>query len=265
VPDPTPSNPGIGSTWDWSDGSVMVYVPAGTFWMGSTYQDLERFDPNWDPGKIGGSEGWFTNELPQHEVYLDAFWVDRTEVTNAQYKRCVDSGTCGPPAKSSSYQHPSYYGNPELANYPVIHVDWVQAITYCTWAGKRLPTEAEWEKGARGTDKRSYPWGAMVSCTRANYLDCNNPITEVGQYPDGATPYGALDMAGNVREWIADWYHSDYYSVSPASNPGGPATGESRGVRGGSYVNAETLIRTAYRDSGAPSNEDGALGFRCAR
>jgi len=121
----------------------MVYVPAGRFWMGS-----EDGDPD-----------AFYNEKPQHEVNLDAFWIDRTEVTNAQYRRCVDDGPCSPPSRSISYDRDNYYDNPEFDDYPVIYVDWNQAKAYCTWADKRLPTEVEWEKAARGTDRRIYPWG----------------------------------------------------------------------------------------------------------
>jgi formylglycine-generating enzyme required for sulfatase activity len=225
---------------------VMVYVPAGEFTMGS------------DSGK--------SDEQPVHTVYLDAFWIDRTEVTNAMYALCVASGDCQPLINSSSWTRSSYYGNPEFNDYPVIYVDWNMANDYCTWAGRRLPTEAEWEKAARGTDERTYPWGN--DATNANLLNYNSNVgdtTAVGTYPNGASSYGALDMAGNVWEWVADWYSKTYYQVSPTENPLGPDSGVERVLRGGSWFDLEGG-RSAGRNSYDPDlAHSHALGFRCSR
>ncbi len=248
-----------------ADGMTQVYVPEGTFLMGS---------PDGDPDV-------FPHERPQHTVYLDAFWIDQTEVTNAMYARCVAQGACTPPRTGSANTRAAYYGNPTFDAYPVVWVDWAQADAYCRWAGRRLPSEAEWEKAARGTDGQYYPWGdeplasAMLadfgdiseSCARAHYAGCE-PLRDtapVGSRPAGASPYGALDMAGNVWEWVADWYAADYYEGSPQANPAGPEQGTQRVLRGGSFAaNFTRDVRSAHRYPMDPDQTIYAFGFRCA-
>jgi formylglycine-generating enzyme required for sulfatase activity len=232
------------------DGMVMVYVQEGKFKMG-------KDDP------IAPDQG------PMHTVSLDSFWIDKTEVTNQKYEKCVDAGACEPPAKSGSYSRDSYYGDPQYADSPVIYVDWFRAEAYCKWAGRRLPTEAEWEKAARGSDGRTFPWGEEIDCNKTNYSPeegpCIGDTSESGSYPDGASLYGALDMGGNVWEWTADWYGSEYFSNSPSSNPTGSSSGEKRVLKGGSWDDTSKYISSAYRSSWDPSDDwIYSIGFRCA-
>lgn len=149
-----------------------------------------------------------------------------------RYERCVEANVCKPPRESRSYTRTAYYGNVEFDEYPVIYVDWNMAKTYCEWRGGRLPTEAEWEKAARGEDGRTYPWGEGIDCDKANYQSsCIGDTTKVGSYLEGVSPYGVYDMAGNVWEWVTDWYDGNYYGASPSSNPQGPTFGQYRVLR----------------------------------
>lgn len=197
------------------DGMEMVYVPAGEFIYGYS----QTFD-----------------------VHLDAFWIDKFEVTNKQYELCVADGVCSAPYQSYSNTRNNYYGSEAYADFPVIYVDRGKAVVYCNWAGGRLPTDAEWEKTARGTEGWHSPWGIIMSTDDlANYASHYDPTnsgdtTAVGSYPMGASPYGAMDMVGNVSEWIFDWYQENWYESKPSDNPTGPKAGEHRYVRGGSFM-----------------------------
>ncbi len=211
-----------------------------------------------------------TNEEPPHTVYLDAFYMDKYEVTNALYQTCVGAGVCDPPRDTKSRTRLSYYGNAEYDNYPVIYVDWNMARTYCKWRGASLPTEVQWEKAARGTDGRTFPWGEGIDCTLSNssYLGedgyCIGDTTKVGSYERGKSPYGLYEMAGNVWEWVADWYSETYYQISPSENPLGPSSGQYRVVRGGSWGYGN-IPRSSYRLYFDPSFTNNNIGFRCAR
>jgi formylglycine-generating enzyme required for sulfatase activity len=237
-----------------NDGMTMVHVPAGEFLMGSSDADA------------GAAE----NEKPQHTAYLDAYWIDQTEVTNAQYRRCVEDGAC---------QVPGCWDDSDFnaADQPVVCVRWEDARDDCAWAGARLPTEAEWEKAARGTDARIYPWGNRFDGSKLNYCDRNcaygwadvdvddgyAQTAPVGSFPAGASPYGALDMAGNAWEWVADWYEADYYAMAQAENPLGPDTGDYPVLRGGSWLHNRDWARSAYRSFGDPGFGNVPHGFRC--
>jgi formylglycine-generating enzyme required for sulfatase activity len=226
------------------DGMEMVYVPAGEFIMGAN----DRED----------------DEKPQHNVYLDAFWVDRTEVTNSMYALCVQAGACKPPVSSISSKHSTYFGNPDFEAYPVIYVTWKQARDYCSWAGRRLPTEAEWEKAARGTKGYITPWGNnSPSPDQVNYNGNVGDTSQVGSYPKGASVYGTLDMAGNVWEWVADWYSSKAYTKAVYENPTGPQEGTRRVLRGGSWYYPLNDIRASNRFSASDNTTLNDVGFRC--
>jgi formylglycine-generating enzyme required for sulfatase activity len=258
--------PAVPVSSDLSDsaGVPMRLVPAGKFTMGSRNVDAAVAQCQQDDSSC--DQGWFEDELVPHVVALDAFYMDIYEVTNGRYADCVNAGVCQPPLQTSSDSRSSYYGNSDFDNYPVIFVNWVMAKTYCEWRGARLPTEAEWEKAARGTDERTYPWGENIDDSYANYNNSNGDTTEVGGYESGKTPYGLYDMAGNVWEWVADYYSASYYSDSPSSNPLGPHSGSGHVLRGGSWFDHAYFIRTTTRKGEeADVPRDNNFGFRCAK
>lgn len=227
------------------DGMEMVYVPADEFLMGS---EKGVGDPD---------------EEPAYLVKLAGFWIDRTEVTNEMYAKCVKESVCTKPKFSYSYSHEQYFNNPQYAHYPVIYVNRFQALKYCTWAGRRLPDEAEWEYAARGVHQSIYPWGNdPPDSEHANFYYQETDVQEVGSYPLGASPYGAFDMAGNVSEWVFDVY-APYQTTTGDNSPAGVA-GTYHILRGGSYLMSEFLIRSAerYWVSAYYAEED--TGFRCA-
>jgi serine/threonine-protein kinase len=229
---------------------ILVYVPAGEFTMGN---DNDSDD-----------------EKPVHTVTLDAFWIDQTEVTNAMYAKCVDAGACSPPTSTSSYTRDSYYGNFEFGSYPVIYVSWNDAKAYCTWADRRLPTEAEWEKAASWNDatqeKYTYPWGNDAPTNDLlNYKSEVGDTTKVGNYPEGASPYGALDMAGTVWEWVSSLYQPYPYDAEDGRENLDSSDGAARRLRGGSWIYADDDVRSANRGSNDPASTLNDIGFRCSR
>jgi formylglycine-generating enzyme required for sulfatase activity len=259
------SLPSFGDTWTRpADGMEEVYVPAGTFQMGSTDAEIDGISSQCEQGlidKVYCERGFYEYESPQHSVTLDGFWIDRTEVTNAQYALCVKDGGC---RQSRLANDPSCNGD----DFPVAGIPWQDAANYCAWAGGRLPTEAEWEYAARGAEGHVYPWGNMFDCAGGNFGDdftaCDDGYVNtapVGSFPEGVSWCGALDMAGNVWEWVSDKYGG--YVSTTQINPIGPTVGELYVLRGGSWGYGWEGVRTAYRYPVPPSAGYLGVGFRC--
>lgn len=221
------------------------------------------------------------DEKPAHRVQIAAFWIDQVEVTNGMYGLCVQAGVCTPPARFNSDNRPDYFDNPEFQDYPVVRVYWLDAKVYCEWAGRRLPTEAEWERAARGDDMRTYPWGDEPPNERnSNSGNVLGDTSRVGSYAEGVGPFGALDLAGNVWEWVADYYDQNYYAASPLEDPPGPAERQGRTervIRGGGYQDPPLGLRVSNRGyelgpdalaltsaAGDPGASSVKIGFRCA-
>jgi len=277
------------------DGMVMVHVPEGEFVMGATTSRWDRMIRPW-----GGGHAWYhvPDQGPRHRLRLSAFWIDRTEVTVAMFRRFVEETgwvttaeregggrpyRTGPQdqewpiTQGVEWRHPRAPDSEARGDHPVVHVSWDDADAYCTWAEARLPTEAEWEKAARGIDERIYPWGDSFDGLRLNYCDDQCAVywrdsefddgyaytAPVGSYPGGASPYGALDMMGNVWEWVSDWYSESYYSVSPAQDPPGPRSGTQRAMRGGAWYDLG-FFRVTLRWRNEPDDRYEDVGFRCA-
>jgi len=246
TPGPTPE--GFPTLIMDSFGVPMSLVPAGPFEM--------------------GSEEGSDNEKPVHTVILNDFYIDQFEITNARYAECVEAGDCNAPTYTGSATRENYYKNTNFSNYPVISVDWYDAQAYCKWRGARLPTEAEWEKAARGgLEGKLYTWGnESPNCSLANFNYseyCIGDPNIVGKY--APNDYGLYDMAGNVWEWVADWYDPDYFENSPISNPLGSENGSSRILRGGAWNRISNLLRVAYRYNTNPDLAHVSFGIRCAR
>jgi serine/threonine-protein kinase len=251
MPEPTPLPE---NTWlRPADDMIMVYIPASEFQM--------------------GSEEGEEDEKPVHTVALDGFWIDRNEVMNVQYEVCVNAGVCAAPT-TCDWGTPTYQ-NPDLEDHPVVCVSWEDARSYCAWAGGRLPTEAEWEYAARGPDGNIYPWGDTFDDTRLNFCDVNcaeewadtmaddgyAQTAPVAFNSSGDSWCGASDMAGNVWEWLADWYGA--YPSGSQTNPEGPTSGDRRVIRGGSWNNNMLHLRSVNRDWDWPADASSNVGFRC--
>jgi formylglycine-generating enzyme required for sulfatase activity len=225
------------------DGMMQIFVPEGDFLMGVGMERKNVFSP-------------------QHLVHLDAFWIDKYEVSNAMYLKCMRAGGC-----TGLVSDNVYYDKWAYRNHPVTYVTWDQALSYCQWAGRRLPTEAEWEKAARGTDGRLYPWGNEPPNPRlANFNESMiHEAVPIYRYPLGASPYGALNMSGNAREWVSDWYDPEYYLSTPYKNPQGPSDGDERSLRSGSYNENGREVSITHRYRHQPQSAGLSRGFRCAQ
>ena len=280
-PSPEPGPPEIPALITDAKGVTMALIPAGDFTMGNSIDQVLAECRNLFPASADTNckAEYYLDETPAHPVQVSAFYMDKHEVTNELYKACVNAGICKPPAQSASATHTAYYGNPEFDHYPVIWVDWNMAKAYCEWRGARLPTEAEWEKAARGDTGQNYPWGSRFEGAKANACDINcqtdyadksfndgfAEIAPADAFENGASPFGVTNLAGNVSEWVADWYMEPYY-VQPGSggpNPLGPQTGEQRVIRGGSWFRYPINLRTVTRSSREPTYTANDVGFRC--
>ncbi|MEW6542272.1 MAG: SUMF1/EgtB/PvdO family nonheme iron enzyme [Nitrospirota bacterium] len=221
----------------------MVLIPAGEFLM--------------------GSEDGLPDTRPRHRTYVSSFWIDQYEVVNERYRACVRSGACSPPKDTRAFD------DPQKADHPVTNVTWAQARAFCEWKGGRLPTEAEWEKAARGTDGRRYPWGNSFDVVKVRLKERalkpdGNGTGPVGAVPGTASPYGVFDLTGGVWEWVKDWYADDFYATAPAHDPQGPLRGSFRVFRGGDWSQGPLELRTSYRGWDEMTYWGPTLGFRCA-
>jgi formylglycine-generating enzyme required for sulfatase activity len=264
---------------------IILYIPAGEFLMGSTREQAEMA---YEECGNNCDKNWHYAETPQHTIFLDGYWIDKTEMINAMFARFVlaanyktdaervGSGWVYKPrqgwweyTKGANWRHPRGPGSniDGMEEHPVLQVSWNDARAYCEWAGGRLPTEAQWEKAARGIDGRIYTWGNELPDN--NLLSYNNKVIKdamkVGKYPKGASPYGVLDMAANAKEWVNDWYDENYYRSSPYRNPQGPANGLKRVERGGNWYSEARSVRVAIRNYDLPDRCYDTLGFRCVR
>ena len=270
-----PIQAALGNTWSRpADGMPMVYVPGGTFPMGSTEAEVADALARCREAYSHCNADFYGREAPQHTVTLDSFWLDRTEVTQAHYLRCVEAGACQLSTTCAEGQPMS--ADTAKAQHPAVCVNWQDAEAYCAWAGTRLPTEAEWEYAARGPEGHRYPWGNEPGGAWQNYCDanCTHPWADemvddgyaqtspVDHFPEGTSWCGVQDLAGNVYEWVADW--SAKYAPASQTNPTGPASGFDKVLRGSSWKSFWDRARGATRDAVRPDRRAGYIGFRCA-
>ncbi len=232
------SGPQAGTTMVWLDGSVLNYISPGDFIMGTGVGDA-----------------------PQKTVTLDSYWIYATDVTNKMYAQCVGTGSCSAPAQELGTP---VYTNPSYGDYPVVGVTWDMASNYCQWSQGQLPSEAQWEKAARGESGAVYPWGNdNPTCGLLNYQGCLGHTNSVNDFPSGRSPHGLFDMEGNVFQWVNDFYDAHYYDSMPVQNPTGPNSGDSHVIRGSSFESDPAVILTGVRHPGAPAYHNYDLGFRC--
>lgn len=238
-----------------SSNEDMVLIPAGKFQMGSKRSMLELKPHdlfNTDRHTLGP-------ENPAHEVHLDAFYVDIFEVTNEKYKNYVEA---------TGAKAPIGWIKPDFSNdqQPVVGVSWKEAVSYCKWSGKRLPTEAEWEKAGRGKRAVRFPWGdTPPDSEKLNYNEEKKKSTPVGSYEKGKSDYGVYDLSGNVSEWVHDWHFPEYYLFSPKENPQGPEKGQYKIIRGGNWRNDADNVDLVYRNASVPRQRKDTIGFRCVK
>lgn len=233
------AGPQAATSMIWIDGASLVYVPAGDFVMGTG-----------------------AGNTPEKTVHLDGYWIYETDVTNKMYSQCIATGNCAPPAQEVGAP---VYSNPDYGDYPVVGVTWDMAANYCKWVQGQLPSEAQWERAARGDDGSVFPWGIdRPSCGLLNFAGCLGHASAVTSFPDGRSPYGALDMAGNVYQWVQDFYDEHAYDSMPLQNPTGPTSGDSHVLRGSSYETETALLPSGVRHFGATAYHSANLGFRCA-
>jgi sulfatase modifying factor 1 len=259
-----------------NDFAFMARIKGGAFQRGSTFNETKEYLKLCRETDRKCQLWWFEDELPQKRIELDSFWIDIFEVTNARYLEFVQATGHRPALDDSCQTAKCREGNlwdgtsfpPMIRNQPVTQVNWYDANAYCAWMGKRLPSEAEWEKAARGKKANVYPWGGGSPKGKATYQrkwQGALTMTDVGSHPKGESIYGVFDMAGNVWEWVDDWYHFKYYSLGRKKNPRGPANGDFKVVRGGSWVNYENSLRSAFRRWSRPEVRFNDTGFRCAK
>ena len=259
-----------------SDNSLMIRIPAGTFKMGSSFNENKRHLKGCRKNDKSCELWWFNDEYPDRLIFLDSYWLDIYEVTNEKYlefvlatwHRFALDQTCETDKcrDGNLWQGASF--PPRIKHQPVTQVSWHDADAFCRWRGKRLPSEAEWEKAARGPSGNLYPWGAGSPKNRATYgrkWRGAFTMTDVGTYSQGTSLYGVHDMAGNVWEWVNDWYDLKYYNWRRKKNPRGPTEGDFKVVRGGSWVNYPDTLRSSFRRWSQPEVRFNDTGFRCAK